>query len=742
MMNAHVPNAKMRLNPFLFPSETDLRFVLLIVVLLAESLFTYSYLQSTLFIEPQTARTLECNEISGHFGSIQQFDPQMFSLFNSEAGGEWAAKTNESSRIFEECMREWDLSNAFWGIGGCVLFALVTFCIYWFTPARKIKREKYEPLPVEDAGEVLDALKSICAEIGIPKLPTFLWSPLNPVSSGLAFGRFGKYFVAITGGLVTQYYTDREAFRSVILHELAHLRNKDVDKTYLTVAAWQAFIFVVLLPQFFMVFISPLRELLGGLENINRFFNSLGYALVFAVDAMVLFILVYLSRNALLRTRELYADARASVWDGPNGSLGRVLQTMSGNTAHKTSELFRTHPDSQKRFNLLTNTTLLFTIGLLDVFMIGTAAMVGTDEFRRLFLLLLPYFSKQEIVAGLVTGLLYAVILVGILGTLVWRSVFFSTMTNQRQSRWMWWKIGMMLGMGSALGASISFANAVNVLYGVFNIVLVLILNIFLGFLLGIAFSLFLSWLAENADVWLAVASTPAQVQKIYITLSLFSIITMACWLGWAFSAWSPGNAALTLFDLAAGLPLAAANPFTILFFALLWLCPLSVYFWSKEAALIDRTWGFLDAPAQPVKIVAQQFSLKKAALIGCVIGVLYFVSDFIITILLRFIVPQSTRASDDYKIISFVLYIVIAALAQVLIAIIVAMSVKELKFQHGLMAAFVGGCIMAVGFSVNNLVFGGGLMFIVFPWMLNSGALLALSILLLISATTSQRKH
>jgi hypothetical protein len=39
--------------------------------------------------------------------------------------------------------------------------------------------------------------------------------------------------VALGGGLVTQFYSDRPRFRAVVLHELAHLRNADVDKIYL-----------------------------------------------------------------------------------------------------------------------------------------------------------------------------------------------------------------------------------------------------------------------------------------------------------------------------------------------------------------------------------------------------------------------------------------------------------------------------------------------------------------------------
>src|SRR5262249_12565274 len=38
--------------------------------------------------------------------------------------------------------------------------------------------------------------------------------------------------------------------------------------------------------------------------------------------------LIYLTRNAVLRTRELYADIRASAWDAPSGALIRVFTAL------------------------------------------------------------------------------------------------------------------------------------------------------------------------------------------------------------------------------------------------------------------------------------------------------------------------------------------------------------------------------------------------------------------------------
>jgi Zn-dependent protease with chaperone function len=112
------------------------------------------------------------------------------------------------------------------------------------------------------------------------------------------------------GGLITRFHTDRAAFRVVILHKLAHLRNGDVNKAYFTWAIWWALVVAVLLP-------SLLKELRFPDDNL-------------AGTAFVLTVLVYLTRNAVLRAREFYADARASAWDGRTGALSRVLETLPG----------------------------------------------------------------------------------------------------------------------------------------------------------------------------------------------------------------------------------------------------------------------------------------------------------------------------------------------------------------------------------------------------------------------------
>jgi hypothetical protein len=57
--------------------------------------------------------------------------------------------------------------------------------------------------------------------------------------TALAFGRVGKRYVLLSRGLIALHHTDPGAFRAIILHELAHLRNRDVDIAYLTlISSW------------------------------------------------------------------------------------------------------------------------------------------------------------------------------------------------------------------------------------------------------------------------------------------------------------------------------------------------------------------------------------------------------------------------------------------------------------------------------------------------------------------------
>lgn len=120
--------------------------------------------------------------------------------------------------------------------------------LYWLTPLWKMRRDKLMPITREDDAALFDDLQQLAREAGLTYTPNFVWNPLDGHVGGQAFGRLGCYSIALTGGLATQFYTDRPAMRAVLLHELAHLRNKDVDRTYLALTITAAFFALAFAP--------------------------------------------------------------------------------------------------------------------------------------------------------------------------------------------------------------------------------------------------------------------------------------------------------------------------------------------------------------------------------------------------------------------------------------------------------------------------------------------------------------
>ncbi len=291
-----------RLNPFAFPSDTDFRFVLLIVSVLGSSLFIFQALAVIApFLQQQVQASLRCDV------AFQAINPTNYVDIFAYRDALLAAQN-----VYIQCNASYLRLLSAWLIVGVTLVLVVAVVLYWIFPSWKLWRDKLVPLSSEDAPEVVAYLADLCHETALTSPPQFVWNPLNLTSSALAFGRFKRYYVALSGGLVTQFYTDQPAFRAIMLHELAHLRNADINKTYFTVAIWRAFVIVALLP--FAVSLIYLGSF--------PFAFNLGWRI------LALTVLVYLTRNSVLRAREYYADVRASLWDGAASSLDRVLKAL------------------------------------------------------------------------------------------------------------------------------------------------------------------------------------------------------------------------------------------------------------------------------------------------------------------------------------------------------------------------------------------------------------------------------
>ena len=281
---------------------------------------------------------------------------------------------------------------------------------------------------------------SSSSEAGLAEEPRWLWNPLDPSPTGLAFGRPGSHAVALMGGLVVRQVADPPAFRSVVRHELAHLRNRDVDLTYATVSLWYAFLLASVLPFAFVVADEGAGTVL-----------ALGWRL------LALAALVYLTRNAVLRAREVYADVRASVPDRRDGALRRILAALPRLYDSWWGRLRSVHPDPETRLAALEDTRAMFPIGLLVAFGTGVAATIAYESLVTF----IGIFLSDSFSIYLLSAAVFAPLALGVVGVGVWRGVWATLADDRPRSHT--WPLALAFAAGFLVGPELALQRGVRI---------------------------------------------------------------------------------------------------------------------------------------------------------------------------------------------------------------------------------------------------------------------------------------
>ncbi|MGA5299742.1 M48 family metallopeptidase [Nucisporomicrobium flavum] len=174
--------------------------------------------------------------------------------------------------------------------------------LYGLMPHWRIRSRRLLPLAQVAPTEVTAEVRSMAAAAGVRA--RFLVHPLDPRVDGVAFGHVGRRYVALNRGVLRLHRVDPDGFRAVVAHELGHLHNRDVDLGGLTVALWYAYLLVVVTPTLFLV------PDWTGTEDL--FFGTRSASLGAWLHMAALTAVIYLARNGVLQTREIYADRFAA----------------------------------------------------------------------------------------------------------------------------------------------------------------------------------------------------------------------------------------------------------------------------------------------------------------------------------------------------------------------------------------------------------------------------------------------
>ncbi|MFF3151169.1 M56 family metallopeptidase, partial [Streptomyces sp. NPDC057927] len=345
---------------------------------------------------------------------------------------------------------------------------------------------------------------------GLTCAPRFVVDPAaSSTVSAVAFGRWRGPTVCLDGGLVATSDTQRDRFRAVVLHELAHLRNGDVGVTYSTIALWRVFLVLVLFPWaaagLDILFFTGTPDARGQFAPFNTHNVALGGLIVLAV---------YLTRAGILRNREIYADLMAARW-GASSEPWEVSPPQRPGVWPRLFtrfvELWRTHPSWALRHTSLTDPKALFALDGLPLFLTGLAADILAWHLEGL----LPYGALAA-KAGLI-----AVLVVGIGGVALWRAVLHALLTGRPTPSG--WPVGLWLGSGIVVGELTGPAAAYNHWLPPHPEALLILVA---------ALVLVMTWTGQNAEWWLRSwrGRSPGPAMLVGLTAPSLALASVLYW--------------------------------------------------------------------------------------------------------------------------------------------------------------------------------------------------------------------
>jgi hypothetical protein len=193
-------------------------------------------------------------------------------------------------------------------------------------------------------------------------------------SDAQAFGTGRQQTIALDGGFRILRKTKPEVFNALLRHELAHFANADVGRSYFSDALWKSIRWLLVFPFLFAITAVVIQGffvgIFGGGDLVLAVSSLSGVLGVFIQWGFVLSI-AGLIWARLLRTREFYADWRASIWGSQNGLREILREEMEKGSSKTRFPLWKLHPDADERLEALEHPELLFKSSLTIVFLAG-----------------------------------------------------------------------------------------------------------------------------------------------------------------------------------------------------------------------------------------------------------------------------------------------------------------------------------------------------------------------------------
>jgi Zn-dependent protease with chaperone function len=261
-------------------------------------------------------------------------------------------------------------------ISALLLFAVTTM-IFLQYPNYLKTRSNYNQIDSEKLFEFHQYVQNVSSSL-IKKPPEVLITNSLMTANAQAFGTGIKNFLKLDGGLRLLQMKSKRMFDAILHHELGHIINKDVAKTYFSVSIWYAVIGIFALPLIGLLLVvfyqGVILKLSGRGINIEVLSEILMHNLPQLLKAFaqmfLLFGTVVFFRNNVLKFREYFADLRADTF-GYKDELLNILSRVRDKKRSVLDRIKSYHPTSAERIAILQDSSGLFSISLAMSFFAG-----------------------------------------------------------------------------------------------------------------------------------------------------------------------------------------------------------------------------------------------------------------------------------------------------------------------------------------------------------------------------------
>lgn len=427
------------------------------------------------------------------------------------------AKLAVQSGPFNDCLDEYvSMPPAWLHPLWMASIAIVAAGLFFLLPRWRTRTGRLMPLSESDQ-ELRDVIDHLAHRSGLSRPPRVVIDPLAFSTGAVVFGRNGDPVVRIDGGLLVLKASAPQSFEAVLLHEFAHIRNRDITITYVSVALWRVLIVLAAIPYAVSQLVHVRAAVAGTPTEIELRPNLDGLALV-----SVLVLLTYLARLEVLRSRELYADRAAARCGADRHGWGTVETEKSGRISGLVGRMFgslwRSHPDPAARRKVLEDPEALFSPHPLTVLLASVAAVLTVDQFGR-FPLLPPELQSDWYTLASVGPA--AVLVTAVVGITLWRAVIYASLTGRPSPSGV--RAGLWLGLGMMVGQVVSARGFTETGMPDHPAALLLLIPI------GIALTW---WLTQCARVWIERWTVRSLVPIMLLTLAV-ATLAMALGLAW-----------------------------------------------------------------------------------------------------------------------------------------------------------------------------------------------------------------